>query len=458
MADFSTEFSGFLIAGVNSGSGKTTVSLSLMRAFYRRGFRVSPFKCGPDYIDPSFHRRAAGAESVNLDCRMMGKETVRRNWERFASSARVAVVEGVMGLFDGAVSGSAEGSSAEVAAELGIPVILVVNAKGMAGSIAPLVSGFANWRPGVKIAGVIANNTGSERHAELLRNALEANGLPPLLGALPRNESWSLPERHLGLVPETEQPVFDEWLDSLGAAAEERCNLDRLLELTRLARPEVPRVRAVSPFVRLAVARDRAFHFYYPDQLRMMEEAGIELVPFSPLADSALPERVQGVWIGGGFPELFAEELERNTAMRAAIRDFSMRGGLIYAECGGYMYLMESLSGFDGTAHGMCGLVPCRAVMTARLRALGYRSVHSAAPTCFGPAGSVFQGHEFHYSEAPSCGSPLWETFDSAGKRVPSGDGFRIWRTFGSYVHLHFGTTPEAVEFFAKELSHAVCS
>lgn len=458
MADFSNDFSGFLIAGVNSGSGKTTVSLALMRAFHRRGLRVAPFKCGPDYIDPSFHRRAAVAESVNLDCRMMGKAAVRRNWNRFTASARVAVVEGVMGLFDGVASGSAEGSSAGIAMELGIPVILVVNARGMAGSIAPLVNGFSNWMPGVKIAGVIANNTGSERHAALLRNALEANGLPPLLGALPRNESWTLPERHLGLVPETEQPVFDGWLDSLGRAAEERISLDRLLEVTRLARPAAPQVHAVQPFVRLAVARDRAFHFYYPDQLRMMKDAGIELVPFSPLADAALPERVQGVWIGGGFPELFAEELERNTAMRMAIRDFSMRNGLIYAECGGYMYLMESLSGLDGVVHKMCGLVPCRAIMTARLRALGYRSVHSAVPTCFGPAGSVFQGHEFHYSDASACVPPLWEAFDSAGGRAPSGDGFRIRRTFGSYIHLHFGTTPDAVSFFARELSHAVCS
>lgn len=454
MADSGNDFSGFLIAGVNSGSGKTTLALALMRALRRRGLRVAPFKCGPDYIDPSFHRRAADAESVNLDCRMTGKECVRQNWQEFAASAQAAVVEGVMGLFDGVASGTLEGSSAEVALALGIPVILVVNAKGMAGSIAPLVSGFANWNPELRIAGVIANSTGSARHAEILRDALDAANLPPLLGAFPRREEWTLPERHLGLVPEEENPVFDSWLDSLGEAAEELIDLDLLLKLTRLPRPAAPERKCIAPFVRLAIAQDRAFHFYYPDQLRRMREAGIELVPFSPLADSALPENIQGIYLGGGFPELFAEQLERNESMRNSIREFSLRNGLIYAECGGYMYLMNALTDFAGKRYSMCGIIPCEAVMTPKLRSLGYRRAVPAGESPFGSG--PFSGHEFHYSDAPETDTPLWSAFTAADKPAPTGNGCRIRRTFGSYIHLHFGKTPEAFNFFAKELSRAL--
>mgnify|MGYP002518902187 FL=1 len=456
MADSGNNFSGFLIAGVNSGSGKTTLALALMRALRRRGLRVAPFKCGPDYIDPSFHRRAADAESVNLDCRMTGKECVRQNWQEFAAPAQAAVVEGVMGLFDGVASGTLEGSSAEVALALGIPVILVVNAKGMAGSIAPLVSGFVNWNPELRIAGVIANSTGSARHAEILRNALDAANLPPLLGAFPRREEWTLPERHLGLVPEEENPVFDSWLDSIGEAAEELIDLDLLLELTRLPRPTAPERKCIAPFVRLAIALDRAFHFYYPDQLRRMREAGIELVPFSPLSDSALPENIQGVYLGGGFPELFAEQLERNESMKDSIREFSQRNGLIYAECGGYMYLMNALTDFAGKRYSMCGIIPCEAVMTPKLRSLGYRRAVPTGESPFGPG--PFCGHEFHYSDAPETDTPLWSAFTAADKPAPTGNGCRIRRTFGSYIHLHFGKTPEAFNFFAKELSRALRS
>lgn len=453
MTDSNTDFSGFLIAGTHSGCGKTTVALALMRAFARRGLRVAPFKCGPDYIDPSHHRRAAGRESVNLDCRMMGKPAVLQNWDLFASDAQVAVVEGVMGLFDGVSSGIPEGSSAEIAALLDLPVILVVDAGGMAGSIAPMVAGYANWKPEVKIAGVIANNTGSDRHERILADALECAGLPPLIGSFPRREEWRLPERYLGLVPGEESPMDDSFLELLGKIAGERVDLTALLERTRRPRPHFrPRPR-VKKTARLAIARDRAFHFYYPDQLLRMEEAGIELLPFSPLEDRNLPENVQGILLGGGFPELFAERLELNVSMRRAIREFSLRDGLIYAECGGYMYLMDALVDREGKRHEMCGIVPCEAVMSGRLRALGYRSVIAEAPTCFGGKGDVFRGHEFHYSEAPETDSPLWRSFNSAGNPAPSGNGYRIRRTFGSYVHLHFGTAPEAATRFAEELA-----
>lgn len=456
MADLQNSFSAFLLGGVNSGSGKTTVSLALMRALKRRGLAVAPFKCGPDYIDPTFHRRASGGESVNLDCRMMGAESVRRSFRNRSCDSQVAVVEGVMGLFDGVSADSVSGSSAEVALTLGVPVVLVVNARGMAGSIAPLVSGFARWRSDLKIIGVIADNTGSEHHTCLLADSLQKNNLPPLLGALPRNEEWSLPERHLGLVPELENGKYDSWFDSLAEAAERYFDLDLLLERSRTEHPaplfRIPEKRSV----RLAIARDRAFHFYYYDNLRMLEENGVELVEFSPLNDSGLPERIQGIYIGGGFPEQFAGPLSENAAMRSAIRNYAENGGIVYAECGGYMYLMRSIADFEGKQYEMCGVVPSDAVMCRKLKSLGYRTVHLKSDCIFGETGAILKGHEFHYSEAAPTEHPLWDAVDSRGKKAVSGAGYRKGNICGSYVHIHWASTPRAVESFTGAMKKCI--
>jgi len=309
-------------------------------------------------------------------------------------------------------------------------VVLVVNAKGMAGSIAALASGYANWCKELKTAGVIANNVGSERHADILRRALGEQ----FLGYLPRGEQWTLPARHLGLVPFQENARPDGWFDSLADAVEAHIDLDLLLMRARSARPSWTAPPALEPSLRLAVARDEAFGFYYEENLEALREAGIELVEFSPLRDRELPAAVNGVYLGGGFPEMFAEQLEQNDSMRRSIRDF---GGLIYAECGGYLYLMESLGG-----RRMAGLVPGSADMHGRLRSLGYREVT-------GPFGRA-RGHEFHYSEARvnrEAGA-LWDTV------TPSGDrGFREGNAYGSYVHLHWGNNPEFVRKFKEKLS-----
>ena len=289
----------FLIGGVNSGSGKTTLALALMRAFARRGLRVASFKCGPDYIDPLFHRQATGRASINLDTFLMGRDGVKEAFSGNLADADVAVVEGVMGLFDGIRPDSLSGSSAEIAALLDLPVILAVNARGISGSIAPLVRGFSEWSPGVRLGGVIATFTGSPNHGFLLRDALEAAKLPPLLGTLRRNGKWTLPERHLGLATDR---VGDVWLDSLAEAAEDEIDLDALLALASAERPEEAEdeVRGDTA-ARLAVARDEAFHFYYEDNFRILRSAGVELVDFSPLHDDFLPENVHGVYLGGGF-------------------------------------------------------------------------------------------------------------------------------------------------------------
>lgn len=423
-----SDYSAFTVAGTNSNCGKTTVTLALLRALRRRGLAVQPFKCGPDYIDPGFHRHAAGRISANLDGWMTGLDGIRRSYERFADGAEVSVLEGVMGLFDG--RDGLSGSTAEVALTLDLPVILVVNARGMANSIAALADGYANWHKDLKTAGVIANNVGSERHADILRRALGDR----FLGCLPRNDQWTLPERHLGLVPFQENSRSDEWFDSLADALETHLDLDRLLSLTRVPRPPRPAPISLPPALRLAVARDEAFGFYYEENLATLREAGIEIIEFSPLRDSCLPERIDGLYFGGGFPEMFAGELERNEAMRRAVREFP---GFIYAECGGYLYLMERLG-----EHRMTGLVPGCAAMHGKLRSLGYREVA-------GPLGRA-RGHEFHYSEARMNREtePLW------AEVTPNGDrGFREGNVHASYIHLHWGNNPAFVEKFRERLS-----
>ncbi len=438
------DFSAFLIGGTNSGCGKTTLTLGLLRSLARRGLRVMPFKCGPDYIDPLLHRQAAGRVSVNLDGFFGNVESA---WRRCTADADAAVVEGVMGLFDGRDATGTD-SAGTIAAQLKLPVVLTVNASGLGASIAPLVAGFVRWRRDVRIVGVVANQVGSERHAELLREALDAAELPPLLGALRKDERLQMPERHLGLdtaqLPET-------MLEALADAVEAFVDVAQLLRLTRGPRPE----RLPGPVagrqegrkLRLAVAQDAAFLFYYEENLEMLRERGVETVFFSPLTDAALPEAVDGVYLGGGYPELFAERLSGNQAMLAALRAFAARHP-VYGECGGYLYLLESLTDFDGRCFPMVGLLPGHAKMNRRLTALGYRE-------CRGRWGRV-RGHEFHYSSlaAEPEGPALWQAVGRDGTAKPAG-GER-GHVSGSYVHVHFASNPAALDRWIEEM--AACS
>lgn len=429
-------FSQFMIAGTHSGSGKTTLTLGILRALARRGRTAAPFKCGPDYIDPLFHRQAAGRPSINLDVYFHSHES----YTRYAHNADAAVTEGVMGLFDGTVPGTIRGSSAEIAALLRLPVILTVNAHGISGSIAPLVKGFSEWHPEVRIAGVIANDVGSARHTDLLREALERAQLPPLLGSLPRNERWKLPERHLGLSVGHLEP---EWLDALADEVEKNLSVDRLLEITRSPRPVSAPMEISPPHLRLGVAMDEAFCFYYEENFELLWRNGVEIVPFSPLRDNILPENLNGIYLGGGYPELYAEKLSANRPMLEAIRAFS-KNHLVYGECGGYLYLLEGLYDFDGVFHPCLGLLSGRAGMNRKLAALGYREAT-------GDWGTV-RGHEFHYSSltVPGRDSPLWQAADLRGNRFPSG-GMR-GRVKGSYIHLHFASNPEALRAVIREM------
>lgn len=443
-------FSALCVAAPASGGGKTTLCVALMRALTRRGLAVQGFKCGPDYVDPTFHALASGRASRNLDTWMMGREGVRAVWRR-AADADAAVCEGVMGLFDGREGVGGPGSTADCAAALNLPILLLIPARGMAGSVAPLVAGFTRFaqRSGLRIAGVIANGAGGPRHARLLERALADEGLPPLLGALPRDEAWRLPERQLGLVPapeqaggpaETSSPAAPPpWLEALADAAEARIDLDRLLALTACDPPSpLPAPSRAPASRRLAVARDHAFCFYYEENERVLRERGWELVPFSPLRAAGLPPGVDAVYLGGGYPEVFAEQLAANTSMRGEILAFARRGGEIYAECGGFMYLCRELI-VGERRFPMCGVLDGVARMGASLRSLGYREAETVLPFGLARGRARVRGHEFHWSDIVLNRDypPLYEVWDSAGRRRSGGvihGGVRA-----GYAHLYWG-------------------
>ena len=436
MVSENKSFPRFMIAGANSGSGKTILTLGILRVLKQRGMNVVPFKCGPDYIDPLFHRQAAGAASWNLDAFLHSEQEFYRR----SRGCDAAVVEGVMGLFDGIYPDRLDASCAELAAKLSLPVILTVNAQGIGASIAPLVKGFSQWHPDVKIIGVLANKVGSLRHAEILRKALASASLPPLLGYLLRDDHLILPERHLGLAVGR---LDDYWLDELADEVERTVDLNKLLELTRGEVPCLAVENEPPPVLRLGVARDEAFCFYYEANLAALRQHGVEIVPFSPRHDPVVPEHLDGIYLGGGYPELYLQDLNANETMTASIRHFA-QNHFVYGECGGYMYLLESLENFAGETLPGLGLLPSRARMNRKLASLGYREVS-------GPWGRG-RGHEFHYSSLidPPSGPYLWLCSDMHGHQSDCG-GMR-GKVFGSYVHLYFADNPELLRSILKQM------
>jgi cobyrinic acid a,c-diamide synthase len=441
---------GIVIAGAHSGCGKTTISLSLMAALVRRGLRVAPFKVGPDFIDPGHHARVAGRPSRNLDGWMLSREYNHHTFFNAAGSADVAVVEGVMGLFDGCDGKTEAGSTAQMAKWLELPVLLVVDARSMARSAAALVQGFENFDPALRFAGVVFNQLGSPRHLEYLREALDGTVRMPCLGGLLREEAVAIPERHLGLVTREDHPLDDRGIGRLADRIEQRLDLDRLLtEMPEIAgpaagRPEVPKCTVGA--ARIGVARDNAFCFYYPDNLELLESCGAHLLFFSPTQDRGTPPDLDGIYLGGGYPELFAGPLAANESMRRQIREHSAAGMPIYAECGGFMYLCSELQDHQGRLFPMSGCFPFKTRMLPRLKALGYREVQLARKSLIGEGGAVIRGHEFHYSEmltTPSEGHAVYRIAGRDGMQQPI-DGHVARRTLGSYIHLHFGSAPQA--------------
>jgi cobyrinic acid a,c-diamide synthase len=439
-----------VVAGSASGVGKTTAAVGLCRALRARGLTVAPFKCGPDYLDPTYHERACGRKSHNLDGWLMGKSAALDTFAHGSAGADIAVIEGVMGLFDGASATEEAGSTAEMAKWLDAPVLLVVDAGGMARTIAAVAAGFAGFDPALQLRGLIANRVGSRGHLQLLRQALPA---PPVLGALPVAEAHAFPGRHLGLrtadrdaIPEAD---FQRW----GQLVQEWWELDAILALAHQAGPidRAPAARRSAPVrCRIGYARDAAFHFYYEENLRRLTELGAELVPFSPLADGRLPD-VDGLYLGGGYPEVHAAALADNRTLKDDIVAFARRGRPIYAECGGLMYLAQTIVTTDGMNHPMVGLLPGRAVLSDRLEALGYVEVETQQTSILGPPGLRFRGHQFRYSrlEYAQDAELVYTVRRRRGGEVAR-EGYRAGSVLGSYVHAHWASNPLLPEHLVR--------
>lgn len=496
-----------VLAGTHSGVGKTTLATGIMAALTRKGLPIQAYKVGPDYIDPSYHALATGHPSRNLDRWLLGERLLPLF--KKSSEGRWAVIEGVMGLFDGMSGTRGYGSSADVAKLLQAPVILVVDAANMSRSVAALVQGFCTFDPELKIAGVILNRVKSSAQEVLLREAL-AEIEVPILGALPKEEAIRLPERHLGLVPSQEKSFRDDFWEELNRVISSYIDLEKIQEIMlRSVEQEVEinkirvgegsegvddvegiqkRVEGIrdengdqgsevrnrrvpevglkvailnkEPKLRLGVAWDEGFSFYYQDALDQAERMGFSIIPFSPLHDSSLAEGLDALYIGGGFPELHLERLSQNHSFLESLRAFSDSGKSIYAECGGYMYIGNTITDFEGRTYPMAGLIPVEAEMTSRLQGMGYRKGIFLRDNFLGLAGSIVHGHEFHYSRVrfqateTNGDSSAFELFK--GECSMRMEGYAKDQIVASYLHLNFAGHPELLERWAEQIRRGV--
>ncbi|RVU36908.1 cobyrinate a,c-diamide synthase [Hwanghaeella grinnelliae] len=435
-----------MIAAPSSGSGKTLVTLGLLRALTRQGVAARGIKTGPDYIDPAFHRAATGKPCFNLDPWAMPPDRLRALADQAGAGADITIAEGVMGLFDGAADG--RGSTADLAAALGWPVILVLDVMGQSTSAAAIVEGFRRFRPGLSIAGVILNRTGSDRHASMIADAVATLHAPPaILGAIPRDEFISVPSRHLGLVQAEEHQDLDALLERAADLVEKHVNLDLLRSLGEQAAASGASPRAAPQTANgpglpvlgqhIAIARDRAFAFCYDTVPLAWQAQGASVSFFSPLADEAPSSDADAVYLPGGYPELHAGRLAGNSFFLNGLRDCAATGKPVFGECGGYMVLGEALIDADGASHPMAGLLPLTTSFAARKRHLGYRRAQTLSPTILGPAGSGFAAHEFHYATviAEGPGDPLFAVTD-ARRENPANTGLVRGSVAGSFLHL----------------------
>jgi cobyrinic acid a,c-diamide synthase len=439
-------FPRLVVAGTSSGVGKTTVTLALLAALNARGRLVQAFKAGPDFIDPGHHSAATGRLSRNLDGWMLGEAVNREIFTRASADADLSIIEGMMGLFDGSSPVNEIGSTAELAKQLDAPVLLVIDGSAMARSAAAMVSGYATFDPALRVAGVLFNRVSSEGHYMLLKHAVELETKVEVVGYMRPDQAMTISDRHLGLVTAMELKT-GELYGRLAKAAAETVDLDRVEALARSCRawPMVaPTItRSNGRRVRIGVAQDQAFCFYYPENLELLEREGAELVKFSPMNDQDLPD-VDMLYLGGGYPELHGERLAGNTAMRTAIRRFSERGGTIYAECGGMMYLTQAIRDFEGKSHEMVGLFAAEAVMSKVSMTLGYRELRISQPCVLGEIGVTVRGHEFHYSLVEPKGRLQYAcTLTDAQGKSKGQDGLVVGNTVGLYAHLHFASQPK---------------
>jgi cobyrinic acid a,c-diamide synthase len=442
------------IAGERSGVGKTTITLSLLAVLRQRQLSVQSFKVGPDYIDPMFHRYVTGRECRNLDPVLTSEVYVQQCFAHHTQTADYALVEGVMGLFDGATGVDDTASTAHIARLLDLPVLLVIDCSRLSRSAAAIALGYRSFDPRLQFAGVVLNRVGSDRHLELLKAALEPLNLP-ILGVFRRHDDITIPDRHLGLVPTAELPVLDSLIERLANLGETCFDWSRLLPLLKAHNtPPIPTTTAFNQnpvsqnskpktSTRIAIAHDRAFSFYYADNLELLEQLGAELVFWSPLSDPGLPAGVQGLYLGGGFPEVFAAALSDNQAAQQSVRQAIQAGMPTYAECGGLMYLCEQIVDFAGQFWKMVGILPTTATMTGRL-SLGYRRAIALQDSPLLPAGSETWGHEFHRSNLSTQSAlPLYRVGGYDSDSLMQLEGWRSHQLHASYIHLHWGASPE---------------
>lgn len=448
-----------LIAGTRSGVGKTTIALGLMAALKKRGLQVQPFKVGPDYIDPGFHTLICSQNSYNLDSYFLGAAGVQKIFSKLSAQADISIIEGVMGLFDGKGKDSVS-SSAEIAKTVKAPVVLIIDARKIAQSAAAEVYGYKNYDQDLKLKAVIINNVSSKHHFQLLKTAIKAK-MPELkvLGYLPKNKDLKLPERHLGLVPVAESKELEQYLEKLTQIIEEYLDLENLLEIA--AAESISAVKTEEPLkdfadlfqadfkksigqnkLKIAVAYDQAFNFYYQANLDLFKELGVEVIEVSPLNDAQLPE-VDAFYLGGGFPESFLAELEANKSFQASLKARAKAGLPIYAECGGLMYLCRSIENLAGTKYKLAALIPAEIKMTSKLQEMGYREITALSDSLLLKKGDQARGHAFHYSQITNIAAELERKY----KYRDHLEGYSsLNNILASYVHLHFWSNPQIVE------------
>ena len=449
-----------VIAGTHSSVGKTTIATGLMAALKLRGRSVQGYKVGPDYIDPSYHTAATGQPSRNLDRWLLGSylnsvfsQSAEGNW---------AVIEGVMGMFDGMSGTSGFGSTADIAKELQAPVILIVDASSMARSAAALIHGFKTFDPDVNLAGVIFNRVKSAMQEKMLEEAVRELDVE-VVGNIPREVNLQLSERHLGLIPVGEQLLEKGYLHDLTDLVSRHVDLEKVERIMEQAPayaapesklwPSTKPPESMKKKLRIGIAWDEAFLFYYHDALNLAGTKGLELIPFSPLHDRELPPALDGLWLGGGFPELHLDKLSENHSIMESIRQFARSEKPIYAECGGYMYLGEAITDFNSHSYPVTGLIPMTAEMTSRLQNMGYRQGIFQTTNFLGPKGTVVHGHEFHYSQVTYKNNPPYAYQLFRGDTPDRLEGYACHNVVASYLHLHFSGYPELLEHWAASQS-----
>ncbi|MBI2119878.1 MAG: cobyrinate a,c-diamide synthase [Elusimicrobia bacterium] len=453
-----------IVSGTQSGVGKTSVTLALMAAFKKAGIKVQPFKVGPDYIDPSYHQLVTKKPSHNLDTWLLTKEKVQWLFQKESCNCELAIIEGVMGLYDGFGSCEETASTQEIAKLLNCPIILVIDAKKMARSAAALVLGFKSFDPALKISGVILNKVGSLRHYQLLKDAVETYTQIPILGGIPSNLKIHVPERHLGLLTASENKEFKELVNALTDLIDPDpeknnpgINLDAILKIAKETKP-LPKVESPSiefinnnlKSVKIGIAKDKAFSFYYQANLDLLEQFGAKLITFSPLETKELPEDLSALYFGGGFPEIYAQELQNNLYLKNQIKNLIADGLPVYAECGGLMYLTEAIQDLDGKTYEMVGAIPRKITMTKKLQNFGYKQGKSIHPNILQDKETLVRGHEFHYSKMEYLNSHFSYELTDRKTGEKQLEGYRKNNLLASYLHLHFLTNPEWAQNFVE--------